>query len=402
MSPIVNQDGNLKLPSMKKSLMSKNTQQEKAPINWVPTLMFAITHLVAITLVPWYGIVYGYSPAAIIACVVLTWMTGMAITGGYHRLWSHNAYDAHWSLRLWYALWGAMALQNTILHWSSGHRVHHRHVDDVDLDPYSAKRGLWFSHMGWMLRNYKSGEVNFDNVKNLMKDPIVMWQYKYYVPITLAMNLGVPIALGLIFNELWGFILLAGFLRVVVAHHITFFINSIAHKWGSQPYTDENTARDNAFFAFLTHGEGYHNYHHIFQTDYRNGIRWFHWDPTKWFIKACSYVGLTSNLKTVSNFKIQRAKIQMQFKRAQEKLAQTGCEQQTAKWSAVLEKEYEQFRDMLAQWTELQSDKYQEARRALQEKWENTSVHAKYKEIEKELKLQHKRLVRLTSQLAAA
>jgi len=254
--------------------MSAPQSQEKPPINWVPAIMFLVTTLVTVTLVPWYAFEYGYQTSAIVAFFAITWLTGMSITGGYHRLWSHNAYQAHWLLRLWYALWGAAAMQNTILDWSSGHRVHHRFVDDVDKDPYSAKRGFWFSHMGWMLRKYPSGQVNFDNVKNLQADPIVMWQYKYYLFIALGMNIGVPVALGLYFGDLWGMILLAGFARIVVAHHVTFFINSIAHMWGSQPYTDENTARDNAFFAFLTHGEGYHNYHHIFQTDYRNGIRW--------------------------------------------------------------------------------------------------------------------------------
>jgi len=203
-------------------------QQEKAPLNWVPVIMFTVTTLVSVTLVPWYGIAYGYETSAWVACIIITWMTGMAITGGYHRLWSHNAYQAHWALRLWYALWGAMAFQNSILSWSSGHRVHHRYCDDVDLDPYSAKRGLWFSHMGWMLRKYKSGEVNFDNVKNLMKDPIVVWQHKYYVAIAMGMNIGVPVLLGLLTDDLVGMLLLAGFLRIVIAHHITFFITNTA------------------------------------------------------------------------------------------------------------------------------------------------------------------------------
>jgi len=379
--------------------MSNTNKKEKPPINWVPALMFAFTNLVVIVAVPWYGLTHGYSLSTVVAYVLLTWLTELAITAGYHRLWSHNAYKAHWSLRLFYALFGAMALQNTILHWSSGHRVHHRHVDDVDLDPYSAKRGLWFSHMGWMVRTYPSGEVNFDNVKNLTKDPIVMWQYKYYLPIALGMNFAIPIGLGLMLNELWGMVLFAGFLRIVTTHHFTFFINSIAHKWGSQPYTDENTARDNALFAFLTHGEGYHNYHHIFQTDYRNGIRWYQWDPTKWFIKAASWVGFASDLNVVPEFKIQRAKLKMQFKRAQEKLDKTGAHD---KWSAVLEKEYEDFRKMLADWTELQGQRVQETRRTLQEKWENAALRTRMKELEYSLLMQQKRLKLMVAQFTPA
>ena len=379
--------------------MSKSVQKEKAPLNWTATIMFIVTTGVAVTLVPWYGMTYGYETSTWVSYLVLTWITGMAITGGYHRLWSHNAYDAHPILRVWYALWGAAALENTILDWCSGHRVHHRHCDDVDKDPYSAKRGLWFSHMGWMIREYPSGRVDFANVKNLMKDPIVMWQYKYYVPIVFAMNIGVPLALGLIFGDVWGMLLLAGFLRIVTTHHVTFFINSIAHKWGSQPYTDENTARDNAFFAFLTHGEGYHNYHHIFQTDYRNGIRWFHWDPTKWFIKGCSYVGLTSNLRTVPDFKIRRAMVKMQFKRAQEKLAQA---ENSEKWTELLEKEYEKYHAMLNEWAEAQSEKLDETRKQLKEKWEKNAIRQQYHELEEQLHEQSQRIKSLMAEYKAS
>jgi len=379
--------------------MSKSVQKEKAPINWTATIMFIVTTGVAVTLVPWYGMTYGYETSTWVSYLVLTWITGMAITGGYHRLWSHNAYDAHPILRVWYALWGAAALENTILDWCSGHRVHHRHCDDVDKDPYSAERGLWFSHMGWMIREYPSGRVDFANVKNLMKDPIVMWQYKYYVPIVFAMNIGVPLALGLIFGDVWGMLLLAGFLRIVTTHHVTFFINSIAHKWGSQPYTDENTARDNAFFAFLTHGEGYHNYHHIFQTDYRNGIRWFHWDPTKWFIKGCSYVGLTSNLRTVPDFKIRRAMVKMQFKRAQEKLAQA---ENSEKWTELLEKEYEKYHAMLNEWAEAQSEKLDETRKQLKEKWEKNAIRQQYHELEEQLHEQSQRIKSLMAEYKAS
>lgn len=380
--------------------MNNTVKKEQAPINWPAAIMFTVTTLVTLVAVPWYGLSVGYSLAAWVAYIALTFMTELAITAGYHRLWSHNTYKAHWSLRLYYAIFGAMALQNTVLDWCSGHRTHHRHVDDVDKDPYSAKRGLWFSHMGWMLRNYESSaSITFDNVKNLQKDPIVMWQYKYYLPIALGLNIAIPAALGIIFNDFWGMILLAGFLRIVTAHHFTFFINSIVHKWGKQPYTDENTARDNAFFAILTHGEGYHNFHHIFQNDYRNGVRWWQYDPTKWFIALTSWLGLSTDLKRVSNFKIQRAKVQMQFKRAQDKLAQSA---QKELWEEMLEQEYEQFRANLAEWTELQAGKYQEARRNLLEKWENVALHTRFQELEYSLKMQQKRLKLLAAQFVPA
>ncbi|WP_320820448.1 acyl-CoA desaturase [Thalassolituus sp.] len=379
--------------------MTNPEQKEHAPINWTAVIMFAFTTLVTVTVVPWYGFTHGYETSAWVAFTALFFFTGMSITVGYHRLWSHNAFEAHPILRVWLALWGAAALENTILDWCSGHRNHHRYCDDVDKDPYAATRGFWFSHMGWMLREYPSSHSDFSNVKNLKTDPIVMWQYKYYAPIMLTMNIGVPVLLGLIFGDVWGMVLLAGFFRIVVSHHATFFINSIAHIWGAQPYTDENTARDNAFFALLTHGEGYHNYHHIFQTDYRNGIRWFHWDPTKWFIKACSWVGLTRNLRKVPDFKIRRAMVKMQFKRAQEKLAKA---ENSEKWTVLLEKEYEEFREMLNEWTELQAERLDETRKHLREKWAAAAIHTRFKELDYSLKMQSKRLQAIMAEARVA
>ena len=379
--------------------MTDNNNQTRAPINWTASIMFILTTLVVAIGVPWYGFAHGYNSAAVISMIVLVYFTGTAITAGYHRLWSHNSYEAHPLLRLWFALWGAAALQNTILDWCSGHRVHHRHCDDLEKDPYSAKRGFWFSHMGWMIRDYPSSRVDFSNVKNLRKDPIVMWQYKYYGQIALGMNFGVPIALGLVLGDVWGMLLLAGFMRLFITHHVTFFINSLAHMWGTQPYTDENTARDNHFLAFFTHGEGYHNFHHIFQNDYRNGIKWYHWDPTKWIIKGASLVGLASNLRTVPDFKIRRAMVKMQFKRAQAKLAKA---EGTEKWSELLEKEYDRFHQMLNEWTDQHVEKLGETRKQLQEKWEKAAVRQRYRELEEQLHQQSDRLKEIMADYRAS
>ncbi|TPH15532.1 acyl-CoA desaturase [Litorilituus lipolyticus] len=294
---------------------------KKPAIIWLNVTIFVVTFLVAAIGVPYRAYTHGFDAMEMSFALICFIYCGMSITAGYHRLWSHKTYQAHWSLRLLFALGGAFALQNSILHWSSDHRVHHKHVDNNDKDPYSAKMGFWYSHIGWMCREYQAHRYSdYNNARDLQKDAIVMWQHKHYILLSLVMNFGVPIAFGLWHGNLINSLLLVGFLRLVLSHHTTFFINSLAHIWGKQTYTDKNTARDNGFLAFLTFGEGYHNFHHIFENDYRNGIRWWQFDPTKWLIKSCQWLGLTSKLRTSPEDKIEKMRLAMMLKRSQKKL----------------------------------------------------------------------------------
>lgn len=369
----------------------------RPPLLMVQTLVFALTFLVALIGVPWYQYAVGFDSTAWIAFVVYAGLTGMSITAGYHRLWSHNAYKAHPILRFLFAIFGAATVQNSIKAWVSGHRTHHRHVDSVDKDPYSARRGLWFSHMGWMLRNYKSGEEDFSNIKDLERDPIVVWQHDHYVAITLVMNFGPPLILGFITGDYLAHFLLIGVLRLVFSHHTTFFINSLAHFWGKRPYTDENSARDNGVLALVTYGEGYHNYHHKFQLDYRNGIRWFHYDPTKWLIFCSQWLGLTSDLKRVPNVVIREAQLQRQFLHAKQKLERLqdlGAANKD-KWQDMFEREYNEFMQTLQRWQVLRKDLTDK----LVDQLQHSGVNSQIKEIEKSLASQYRRLVSLNQML---
>ena len=387
--------------------------ESKPPLLWLQAIIFSSTLLIAATVVPWYGFEFGYSWGLVACALTFLWANGLAITAGYHRLWSHNAYKAHPALRILLALFGAAALQNSILIWASGHRRHHRHVDDTERDPYSAKRGLWFSHIGWMLREYDTNKEDFSNAKDLQRDPIVMWQHRHYLTIALSMNFIPPLLIGWAIGDIWGSLLLAGVLRLVISHHSTFFINSLAHFWGKQPYTDKNSARDNSLLALLTYGEGYHNFHHLFQNDYRNGIRWWHFDPTKWLIKASTWVGLSKDLSRIPDFKIDRALLDMQFKRAEKKLATIN---KSPAWiqqlRQCLDSEYQQFSQSMNEWNELRQQWYEQKRdifnaathelsEELHQKWQKTSLHNRIQELEYSLKMQRKRISSLTLELAA-
>jgi len=372
----------------------------RAPINIPAVIMFSISTVGALTVLPWYAWTHHLGAGPWIFFAFTMWATGLSITAGYHRLWSHRAYEAHWTLRLFYMLFGAMALQNSTLIWASMHRVHHKNVDDVDHDPYSIKRGFWYAHMGWMLRNYPSSELDFSNARDLEQDPFVAFQHRHYLGLALGMNFGFTALVGQAFGDPWGFMLIGGLLRLVVNHHLTFFINSLAHYWGRRPYTADNTARDNDLVALFTYGEGYHNFHHLFQWDYRNGVRWWQFDPTKWWIAAWSSVGLTRGLKRVPEFKIQRAMLQRQFDRTQEKLRACSHSGRLAELQKLLEHELEAFSVTLNEWKQLQTERIDAARKQIAGQWEHSEARRRFRVLERSLRLQRQRVRLLRLQTA--
>ena len=367
------------------------SMNEKAPINWTNMLIFSLTPLLALTLVPVYGYLYGYDSFEWIIFTLLFVYSGISITAGYHRLWSHKTYKAHPILRVFLAFGGALALQNDILNWASDHRRHHRHVDDNKKDPYSAGRGFWFSHIGWILRNYESASDDFSNVQDLKRDPIVMWQHRNYLSLVLLANIALPAFLGFINGDIIAGLLLGGLLRLVINHHTTYLINSLAHMWGKQTYSNQVSARDNPFLALITFGEGYHNYHHTFQWDYRNGVKWWHFDPTKWIINLLSRVGLTYGLKRCSLEQIEKTKLDFQYHLAIQKCEQLNI---SNNWKEKLEVEYEQFLKTLQAWTDHRQAWYETKEKELKEnlgKWDKLQLKSKYKEIHFQLKIQRTR-----------
>ena len=368
---------------------------KKPPLILTNVLVFIISGAIAFIGVPLWVAYQGIDWAEIGAAIFLFYFTGMSITAGYHRLWSHKTYAAKVVVRGILAIGGAMALQNSILHWSSDHRVHHRHVDDNDKDPYSAKKGLWFAHIGWMLREYQAKRYDdYSNCKDLQKDKVVMWQHNYYLPIVLAANFGITGLLGYLNGDVLGMILVAGVLRLVLVHHVTFFINSLAHFWGSQPYTDKNTARDNGILAFFTFGEGYHNYHHIFEYDYRNGIRWYQFDPTKWLIKGLSLVGLTSNLRKVPEERIEKALAAMQLQRASEKVSLLPNAEEMMH---TIQEEYDLLMQRMSEYYATKKRVMRVKQRTLKRSIEGLELAYKYKELKHAFAVQKEKWTQLHS-----
>lgn len=280
----------------------------RRPIDWTNTLFIVGGHLLAAVAV-WYMAAVHFSWWTVGLAVLWAGLCGLSVTGGYHRLFAHPTYRAWWPLRAFYLFFGAAAVQNSALKWSADHRVHHAQVD-TPADPYDIQSGFWWAHVGWVFFK-RPEEGKLKGVHDLERDPLVRLQHRFYVPIAFVSGAVLPTCLALLWGDALGGLLVAGFLRLVLQWHATFSVNSFAHTIGSQPYTKDNSARDSWFTAIVTLGEGYHNFHHRFQSDYRNGVRWYQLDPTKWFVWCMSKVGVTRDLKRASQRAIQRAKEQV-------------------------------------------------------------------------------------------
>ena len=136
------------------------------------------------------------------------------------------------------------------------------------------------------------------------------FQHRYYVPLAIFMGFGMPLAIGFAIGHPWGCLLWAGVFRTVLVHHSTFFVNSLAHTLGKRPYSMAVSARDSVVTALLTMGEGYHNFHHRFATDYRNGVLRHQWDPTKWLIRGLAAMGWAWGLSRAPREKIVAAELE--------------------------------------------------------------------------------------------
>jgi stearoyl-CoA desaturase (delta-9 desaturase) len=273
--------------------------------DWTNAVIIVAAHLMAVVGVVYLAAVNFSWPTVALAAVWYA-LCGLAITGGYHRLFAHPTYRAAWPLRALYLFFGAASAQNSALKWSADHRVHHA-LTDRDEDPYDISRGFWWAHIGWVFfRRPEEGDLS--KVRDMSADPLMRLQHRFYVPLALFAGGILPAAIAGLWGDILGGLLVVGFLRLVVQWHATFSINSVAHTLGKRPYCARSSARDSWITALLTLGEGYHNFHHRFQTDYRNGVRWFQFDPTKWFVWCMSKLALARDLRRVPPRAIERAR----------------------------------------------------------------------------------------------
>jgi len=263
-------------------------------VRWGSVVFMVGIHLATIVGLPVYVHFYGMSATTMALFVFYVLATSFSITVGYHRLFAHTTFKASPLLQFLILFFGAAAFEQSALKWASQHRQHHQFTD-TEKDPHNSKRGFWYCHVGWIL--FYKHSVNLDNVPDLVKNKLVMNQHKYYDAWSLVSGILLPLAIGFGIGHPLGVFLLTICLRMFLVMNAAFLINSYAHMIGDNGLDKTASARDHWLGAIITNGEGYHSFHHRFPNDYRNGIRWYHWDPTKWSIYILSRLGLAWDLK---------------------------------------------------------------------------------------------------------
>lgn len=263
-------------------------EQEPLRLSWTNVVFFSAVHILAL-LAPWF-----FSWSALGVTILLHWFFGsIGICLGYHRLLSHRSFQVPQWLEYIITTIGALAMQGGPIFWVAGHRLHHAYTEDENKDPYSAKRGFWWSHMLWIFYPRKDFFDNKNYQKyapDLAREPFYCWLDRYF--------LFLQIPLGLLLYALggWSFIIYGMCLRAVLLWHSTWFINSVTHMWGYRTFEVEDNSRNLWWAAILTYGEGWHNNHHAYPHVAKAGWRWWEVDITWWAIFLLKSVGLAQKV----------------------------------------------------------------------------------------------------------
>ncbi|BAY32102.1 delta-9 acyl-phospholipid desaturase [Nostoc carneum NIES-2107] len=271
-----------------KSLAFAPEQQTSLRLSWTNVVFFGTVHALAL-LAPWF-----FSWSALGIMLFLHWLFGsIGICLGYHRLLSHRSFQVPKWLEYAIAIIGALALQGGPIFWVGGHRQHHAHTEDVSLDPYSAKRGFWWSHMLWIFyprAEFFDYEVYQKYAPDLARQPFYRWLDRYFLLL--------QIPLGILLYALggWSFVIYGMFLRSVLLWHSTWFVNSATHKWGYRSFDATDDSRNLWWVSIVTYGEGWHNNHHTYPHVAKSGFSWWEVDITWWSIQVLKTLGLAKKV----------------------------------------------------------------------------------------------------------
>ncbi len=276
----------------------------------------------ATVLIPFFGFILaigllwhsGICAVEIVPLVSMYVLSIIGITVGFHRHFAHCAFRTNLAVRIILAILGSMAAQGPVIHWVSNHRRHHQYSDQQG-DPHSPHfhkgvRGLWHGHIGWMLNSEVTNATVF--AKDLLRDSIIAKVSQLYL-IWVILGLAIPSVLAGVITGTWmgaweGF-LLGGLVRIFLAHHATWSINSITHLYGNRPFDTREKSTNNIWLAIPTGGEAWHNNHHAFPNSAKFGLKWWQVDSGYWFIRTLELLGLAWDVKAPTAGMIEAKKV---------------------------------------------------------------------------------------------
>lgn len=267
---------------------------------WRRCLPFVFLHVGCLAVI-WTG----WSLTAVLVAAALYFIRMFAITGFYHRYFSHRTFRTSRVAQFLFAALGNTSVQRGALWWASVHRHHHKHSDQ-EADAHSpVVSGFLWSHIGWMTSS-KNFPTDYDSIKDLAKFPELVFlnRFDMVVPAVFGLSLyGLGAFLSWKFPHLgtsggqlfvWGF-----FISTVVLLHGTLMINSLAHVFGGRRFDTGDQSRNSIFLALITLGEGWHNNHHRFMNSVRQGFYWWEIDITFYILKMLSWFGIIWDLRGV-------------------------------------------------------------------------------------------------------
>lgn len=269
---------------------------------WINLISISILHLIA--LYSLFRLPFVISLKSLIFLFITGSLAGFGVTAGVHRLWCHKSYSATTSLRVFLAFCYSISGQNSIFDWVRDHRIHHLY-SETNADPHNSKRGLLFSHVGWLTMN-KHPEViekgKLVNMNDILEDKVSYYHTKFFWFFKILFCFVLPYYIPYYFwNESHSVNFMALILRYTLTLNFTWSVNSFAHIFGNKPYNKNIMPSENKFVAFFALGEGFHNYHHVFPWDYKTSELGFTLNVTTMWINLFYKLGLASNLKTVKN-----------------------------------------------------------------------------------------------------
>jgi stearoyl-CoA desaturase (delta-9 desaturase) len=281
---------------------------------WPLPLGHRVTNLLGI-LVPFVALIaaiayawgWGFGWVELALLLGMYVLTGLGVTVGYHRLFTHKSFSTGPVVTTILAVLGSMSVEGSILRWASFHRCHHQHSDRDD-DPHSPHghgsgflgivKGFWAAHVGWMLRRSDRGLGRY--VLDLRRSRLIRTLSALF-PVWVLLSLLIPAGLGGLLSMSWSGAVLGllwgGLVRILFVHHVTWSVNSICHLWGSRPFRSNDESRNNAIVGVLALGEGWHNNHHAFPTSARHGLRWWQFDVSYLVIWCLARLRLAWNVR---------------------------------------------------------------------------------------------------------